>query len=139
MEKLNVGWSEVSITPDKKIALAGQFAERISEYVETPVTVTALAVESDGEQMIICSCDLVDIGKNLLEDVRESVKSTNSEIDTDKIIISAIHTHSSHTYYRGENKGFVRARVLHSGDPLTGYEKQRSAAQILQIPCGRRA
>ncbi len=69
MEKLNVGWSEVSITPDKKIALAGQFVERVSEYVETPITVTALAVTSGDEQMIICSCDLVNIGENLVEDV----------------------------------------------------------------------
>lgn len=34
MGNLLVGWSEVSITPDnKRISLAGQFAERISEYV----------------------------------------------------------------------------------------------------------
>lgn len=98
MGKLKIGWAEVSITPDKKIALAGQFAERISEYVETPITVTALAVDSDNEQMIICSCDLVNIGKHLVEDVRDLVKSQNSEIDTDKIIVSAIHTHSSHVY-----------------------------------------
>ena len=112
MSVLNVGWSEVSITPEKKIALAGQFAERISEYVETPVTVTALAVEDGNEQMIICSCDLVSIGENLVQDVRETVKSKNNEIDTDKIIISAIHTHSSHTYHRGENKDFIRAREI---------------------------
>ena len=47
-----VGWSEVSITPEgKRIRLAGQFAERISEYVETPITVTALAIESDGDEI----------------------------------------------------------------------------------------
>ena len=27
---INIGWSEVNITPDKKVALEGQFAERIS-------------------------------------------------------------------------------------------------------------
>ena len=36
MSALKIGWGEVSITPDKKISLAGQFAERISEYVEKP-------------------------------------------------------------------------------------------------------
>ena len=41
MSKLFIGWSEVDITPDKKISLAGQFAERISQYVEKPLTVTA--------------------------------------------------------------------------------------------------
>ena len=100
MDKIVVGWAEESITPEKKIALAGQFAERISEYVETPITVTALAIESGGEQMILCACDLVSIGENLMRDVREKIARENAEIDVDGIIISAIHTHSSHTYAR---------------------------------------
>ena len=81
---LKTGWAEVSITPEKRIALAGQFAERISEYVETPVTATALAVESGGEQMVICSCDLVSIGENLLQAVRERVRSAVPDLDTGK-------------------------------------------------------
>ncbi|MBO5453112.1 MAG: hypothetical protein J6A69_04010 [Clostridia bacterium] len=105
MGKLMVGWSEVSITPDnKRISLAGQFAERISEYVETPVTVTALAVESDGESLIMCSCDLVSIGKALVKDVRDIVAKECPEIDTDKIIISATHTHTSFVYNRKESQ-----------------------------------
>ena len=51
MSKLNIGWSEVSITPEKKISLAGQFAERISQYVEKPLTATAMAVECGGDQI----------------------------------------------------------------------------------------
>jgi len=34
MSKLYIGWSEMSITPDKKVSLVGQFAQRISKYVE---------------------------------------------------------------------------------------------------------
>lgn len=109
---LNAGWAEVSITPDKKIALEGQFVERVSEYVETPVTVTALAVTDGEEQLIICSCDLADIGENLLENVREKVKTQNNEIATDKIILSAIHTHSSHVYNHGKNHSFVSAKEI---------------------------
>lgn len=125
MEKLNVGWSEVSITPDKKIALDGQFAERISQYVETPVTVTALAVESGGEQMIICSCDLVKIGKNLVDSVREQVKASTSEIDTDKIIISAVHTHTSHVYDYGNEQ--ISARTKEIFNSFLPEEKQYQA------------
>ena len=112
MKKFNAGWAEVSITPDKKIALAGQFAERISEYVETHITVTSLAIENGDEQMIICSCDLVSIGENLVNAVRENVKKSNSEIDTGKIIISAIHTHSSHVYDRGVSEDFKKTKQI---------------------------
>ncbi|MBQ7118830.1 MAG: hypothetical protein IJO09_01320, partial [Oscillospiraceae bacterium] len=74
MKKLLAGWSEVSITPEnKRISLAGQFFERISEYVETPITVTALAIESDGEQMIICSCDVASVSQALVDEVREKL------------------------------------------------------------------
>ena len=50
MSKLKFGWAEQSITPDKKVSLAGQFAERISEYVEKPICVTALAISSETDR-----------------------------------------------------------------------------------------
>ena len=100
MSKLQIGWSEVSITPDKKISLAGQFAERISEYVEKPITVTAMAVEAGGDQMILVSCDLVAIGWNLVQQVRANFANNTLGIDPQKIILTAIHTHTSAAYSR---------------------------------------
>ena len=98
MSNFLVGWSEISITPEKRIALKGQFFERISEYVETPVTATAMAVESAGEQMIICSCDLVGISAELFNEVRKRAAELNREIKPEKIIVSATHSHTSHAY-----------------------------------------
>ena len=43
MSHFQIGWAEYSLTPDKKVSLVGQFAERISEYVEKPLCVTAMA------------------------------------------------------------------------------------------------
>ena len=131
MKKFKAGWAEVSITPEKKIGLAGQFAERISEYVETPITATALAVEDGDEQLIICSCDLVSIGENLLKAVREEVKKSNSEIDTDKIIMSAIHTHSSHVYDRGETEAFKNAKQI-----LNSFLPEEKQYQVKVSPKG---
>ena len=70
---VKIGWAEVDITPEKgtKIGLAGQFFERITDEVESPVTVTAFALDSGDDQMIICSCDLVSIGVNLKNIVKE--------------------------------------------------------------------
>ena len=34
MNTMKIGWSEIDITPSKKVSLAGQFAERISQYIE---------------------------------------------------------------------------------------------------------
>lgn len=96
MNKLKIGWGEIDITPAKKVSLAGQFAERISQYVEKPLTATALAIESEGEQMILVSCDLLQITWKLVADVRTILKNNTLGIDPEKIIISAIHTHTSY-------------------------------------------
>ena len=47
MNKIKIGWSEVSIVPEgRKVDLVGQFYERISDVVETPIAVTALAMDT---------------------------------------------------------------------------------------------
>ena len=111
MSKLYIGWSEVNITPDKKISLAGQFAERISEYVEKPLTATAMAVEAGGEQMVLVSTDLVAVGGNLMDLIRERLAGNDLGLDPAKVIISAIHTHTGPVYPR---QGYV-AKNLNMG------------------------
>ena len=98
MKKLLIGWAEETLVPEKKLSLMGQFYERISQYVESEITATAMAVESNGEQMILVSADLTSIPEYLLALVRENVKAASEEIDPMKIIIAATHTHTSHTF-----------------------------------------
>ena len=93
MSMIKIGWAEADITPAKKVSLRGQFAERISEYVEKPLTVTALAMECDGEQMILVSADLVSVPMKTLQLIRERLADNNVGLDPKKIILSAIHTH----------------------------------------------
>jgi hypothetical protein len=95
---LLIGWAEQSITPDRKVSLEGQFFERISEYVETPITATAMAVDSGSGQLVICSCDLLYIDTGLLNMVRDRVRSEDIGLDTDKIIINATHVHTAMEY-----------------------------------------
>ena len=101
MSKIKIGWSEVDMTPKKgtKISLAGQFFERITDEVESPITVTAFALESGDDQMVIAACDIVAIGTNVMEEVRNKLAGT-IDLPLDKIIISAIHSHTSMVYER---------------------------------------
>ena len=96
MSKVKIGWCEKDITPSEKIALAGQFFERISNEVESPLTVTAFAVESNNEQMVIVSCDLGSISGRLNDLVKEKIAKSKI-INPDKVILNAIHTHTSYT------------------------------------------
>ena len=113
MDKIKIGWSEVDFSPEKgtKISLAGQFYERITDEVESPITATAFALECGKEQMIICSCDLVSIGENLNKLVKEKV-CKEIDLSPDKIIISAIHTHTSYVYSRKEEGKPVKKSSL---------------------------
>ena len=93
--KILIGWAEESIVPEKKGDLAGQFFERISEYVESEITVTAMAVESEGEQMILVSADVVSVNGHVLECAREKFAALTDEVDAKKLIVCATHTHTS--------------------------------------------
>ena len=96
MNKIKIGWNEQSIVPEgRKVDLVGQFYERISDKVETPIAVNALAIECGDDCVIFCSCDLVSTSHSLLEDVRAALPES---FPKDKLIISAIHTHTSIGY-----------------------------------------
>lgn len=96
MNRIKIGWSSVSIVPEgRKVDLVGQFYERISGEVETPIEVNALAIECGEDAVIFCSCDLVSTSHSLLESVREALPES---FPKDKLIISAIHTHTSLGY-----------------------------------------
>lgn len=74
--ELFIGTGHVSITPSQPVALSGQRHARIAHEVESPVTATALALETrDGNQVldqaIIISCDLVAIRDGIQDRLRQ--------------------------------------------------------------------
>ena len=113
---LKFGWFETDITPKQKIALEGEFFERITDEVETPITVTALAIEADGEQAVFCSCDLVHITEELVENVRDRIQSL--DIDKSKVVLSCVHIHNSYTY---RTKGPLKVECSQDVDIIKKY------------------
>ena len=113
MGELLIGWAEESLLPHKKIALAGQFYERVSNAVDTPLTATAMAVQCDGARAIIVSADIGEVQPFLLNLARAEFAKLNSEVDPQQLIFGATHTHTSHTF----------------GDPATNL----SISPVLQI------
>ena len=93
---IKMGWAETDMTPyGRRIKLEGQFYERISQSVETPITATAWAVESDGEQLVICSTDNTMVYRFWMDEVRKKVAEACPDLDVSKIICHATHTHNS--------------------------------------------
>ena len=97
MSNFLIGWGEQSLVPEKKVSLCGQFFERISEYVESEITATALAVEADNAQMILVSADLTSVSEDLMAAIREELKKICPTFDGQNLIVAATHTHTSHS------------------------------------------
>ena len=121
MNKIKIGWAEIDITPDKMVSLAGQFAERISEYVEKPITATALAIEVGDEQVVMVSCDLVGVPAGLLAGIRENLVGNTVGLDPMKTVFSATHIHTGPNFARGSklNKlaGVTSSQLLEEAMP----------------------
>lgn len=98
--QLFFGWASQSITPDKPVAVGGQYHTRISGQVHDPLLATALAIETrdaDGviDQAVVVSCDLSLIRRQTQQKVRELVKPQLPDLDVDKIFLCATHTHTA--------------------------------------------
>jgi len=102
---LKFGWAEETFVLTKPVALQGQFAERISQYIEKPIGATALAIEADGEQVVFCSVDLVNVSLYLTNAIRDLLAGNQAGLDPMKVVISATHPHTGPGYKgRGVNR-----------------------------------
>ena len=127
MGRLKIGWAEESITPDKKISLLGQFAERISQYVEKPITVTAMAVDNGEDYAIFCSCDLAVVAWNLVLGVRERLLEQKAPFDPSKVMIGATHIHTGPGYGSTERSAMGGKGVI--GDCRATLEEYLAPGQ----------
>ena len=98
--EIYVGASTADISPALPVALMGQFHMRIAEKADTPLYAGVLVIESkDGntslDTAVFVSCDLVYISAQLRDELREEVLKRIPGFNTDKIIVSATHTHTA--------------------------------------------
>ena len=130
MGTVKFGWAENKFVFTKPVSLRGQFAERISEYEEKPLTVTALAVESGDEQMVLCSTDLLFVSDNLVDEVRHRLANNSCGLQAESIILSATHIHTGpgHTGF-----GVTKASAYAKG---IGWGGQRTILKQ-ELPSGK--
>jgi hypothetical protein len=101
--RLHVGWASVDITPEKPVPLVGFSSARISTGVMDPIGATALVLESGGDDgagdmAVLVSIDMVGVGNELQAMVREKVSHAVPEMDVEKIVLNATHTHCAPAY-----------------------------------------
>ena len=97
-DPLFVGWASADITPPRPVALVGQYNTRISQGALDPITLTALVLETRGpeeqtEQAVVISCDLCFVDRSAVDRLRAVLRERVPELDADKVVVSATHTH----------------------------------------------
>lgn len=124
MSRIKFGWAEVSLLPPdgRKVNAVGQFYERITNVVETPITVTALAIEGDGDCAVICSCDLTSASVRLTTEVKARLDGI---LPTDKVLVHATHTHTAMGYADNSDSAKLGGSfdILQELLPNARYEK----------------
>ena len=90
---LKIGWAQGDVTPTDTVYIVGQFHARVSEGIQTPLTTTALALESDNDHAILVSCDYVSISEPLRDRVRARLEGVEG-LDPMKVVMNGTHTHT---------------------------------------------
>ncbi len=128
---IKIGWASRDVTPEGTVVLGGQFQMRISEGVDGPVTVTAMALstgEHEKDSVIFVSCDLGGFRhrwyceNNFLELCREAVRARKPGIKTDNIILNATHTHTAPNAFIDRYGETTAGEVQLPGDVMTAGE-----------------
>ena len=91
--KINIGWAQMDITPDRPVFVTGQLYTRISSYIHDPITATCLVLENGSEQMTFVSLDMPTVNYLLVQRIRESLDVPG--LNADRINFNATHTHNS--------------------------------------------
>ena len=124
---LKVGWAMADITPVKSAALRGQFNDRFSNEVRSPLTTTALAVESVGGAKALPACfimisfDSVASSAAIQEMVRQKFAQRVKGFDPKNIFIMAIHTHTA-PYFARNDGGLAFSWPSYNPDIITPEE-----------------
>jgi len=95
---IRIGWASRDITPLDPVCLHGQFHVRVSEGVDDPLTVTALALEGNptdpSAQVVLVSCDVVVIPSSLQTRVRQLLEGKIDGLNPSSVVLNATHTHT---------------------------------------------
>ncbi len=93
--ELNVGAASVDITPNKAVALWGQFGLRLSTKPDTPLTANVVALKSGDVTTTFVSLDLLQLPEVFVKAVREAVARKDGSINVENIVLTATHTHTA--------------------------------------------
>ena len=96
---IRIGWASRDVSTNEPVGIMGQAHMRISTGSFDPTTITVLALEANGEQIIFLSGDFTGFTPDLLVELKGEVAEKLPAIDPSKLILNATHTHTAPRYH----------------------------------------
>ena len=93
MNNLKAGFARLNITPMRGVPISGYFLERFSTGNLDELEVSALALESGKDRVVLISLDILNISTYIVEEMRKAVVDATG-INYDGVYIHATHTHT---------------------------------------------
>lgn len=93
MKELKVGMAKADITPELGCRLYGYVDIRHARRVLDPLSINVIALEQNGEKVLLFSAEICALNLDLCNEMRETISKATG-VKKDNIIYSCIHTHS---------------------------------------------
>ncbi len=90
---MKIGYAVTDITPPIGVDIAGYFSIRTSVDVLDNLYANAVVIESSGKRIALVSCDLLGMGQNYVDKIKNIV-TEKTGIEKSKILIHTTHTHT---------------------------------------------
>jgi len=88
---MKAGSCELDITPAVGGEVPGDWLRRITGHVRDPLTVSALALESQGRRAALVSCDILSLKNRIVADLRSRLSAV---LNPRYLLLAATHTHT---------------------------------------------
>lgn len=126
-KKLLIGWGHRDITPELPVMLRGQFHVRFAHEVLDPITVTAMAIESEdnSEQLVMVSMDLVAVTDFIRDEVRKEISEKIEGLNPNNVFFNATHTHTSAVTQVGDERATI------TWPDVEGYDRKKVSRFIV--------
>jgi len=96
---MKAGASQINITPDRRVILAGSFEVRWAEDVFSPLFANAVAVDDGHARFIFISCDLLFLNDEITGELRQKI-ATITGAHFVNVVISYTHTHNAQGLFK---------------------------------------
>ncbi|MCD4825235.1 MAG: hypothetical protein K8S55_11580 [Phycisphaerae bacterium] len=126
-QKLLIGWGHRDITPELPVMLRGQFNLRLAREVLDPITVTALAIESQDKssQLVMVSLDIVSVSNFIRDEARREISGKIDGLNPDNVFFNATHTHTSAVTQMAEGRPEI------TWPDVEGYDREKTSRFII--------